>query len=123
MSLQSGQTASSGEQVACVNPAALGGGTADLSPYFLSPTQAGLPSAVRTPWVTYPGLYSAACQGKGGATWLQVSDIAGPGDTRPVVSETLGPAWGYHVDDVGLALGDLVRDVAGEEAAWARTHH
>jgi hypothetical protein len=70
-----------------------------------------------------PDLYSAACQSKGGATWLQVTDIAGPGDTRPVVSETLGPAWGYHVDDVGLALGNLVRDVAGEEAAWARTHH
>jgi hypothetical protein len=123
VSLQSGQTARSGEQVACVNPAALGGGTADLSPYFLSPTQAGLPPAVRTPWVTYPDLYSAACQSKGGATWLQVSDIAGPGDTRPVVSETLGPAWGYHVDDVGLALGDLVRDVAGQEAAWATAHH
>jgi hypothetical protein len=123
VSLQSEQTARSGEQVACVNPAALGGGTADLSPYFLSPTQAGLPAAVRTPWVTYPDLYSAACQSKGGATWLQVSDIAGPGDTRPVVSEVLGPAWGYHVDDVGLALGDLVRDVAGEEAAWTAAHH
>jgi hypothetical protein len=50
------------------------------------------------------------------AVWL----AAGLG---PVVSQTLGPAWGYHVHDVGLGLGDLVRDVAGEEAAWATAHH
>jgi hypothetical protein len=33
-----------------------------------------------------------------------------------------GTAVGYHVDDVGLALGDLVRDVAAEEAARATSH-
>ena len=32
VSLQSGQTAKAGQQVACVNPAALSGGTADLEP-------------------------------------------------------------------------------------------
>ena len=32
VSLQSGQTAKAGQQVACVNPAALAGGTADLGP-------------------------------------------------------------------------------------------
>ena len=34
---------------------------------------------------------------------------------RPVVSESLGPDWGYHVDDVNLALGDLVADVRAAE--------
>jgi hypothetical protein len=112
VSLQSGQTATEGVQVACVNPAAIGGGTADLIPYF----PAGPP--VTTPWVTYPDLYSATCRSAGGATWLQVSDLTVAG--RPVVSETLGAAWGYHVDDINLALGNLVDDVSAAEAAWLR---
>jgi hypothetical protein len=36
---------------------------------------------------------------------------AAAGDTA-LLSEQLGPAWGYHVVDVTLALGDLVNDVA-----------
>jgi hypothetical protein len=114
VSLQSGQTATRGVQVACVNPAAIGGGTADLIPYF--------PAAppLTTPWVTYPELYSAACTSAGGATWLQVSDLTVAG--RPVVSELLGPAWGYHLDDINLALGNLVDDVAAAEAAYTSQH-
>lgn len=123
VSLQSGQTAKTGQQVACVDPAALGGGTGDLSPYFVSLTQEGLTPPVSTPWVTYPNLYSAACRSHDGATWLQVTDIAATGDKRPVVKETLGPRWGYHLDDISLAIGNLVRDVAGEERAWVAANH
>lgn len=126
VSLQSDQTATAGQQVACVNPAALRSGTGTLSPYFLTQTQTGLAASVATPWVSYPNLYSATCESRGGATWLQINDMAGPGDTRPVVTETaqtLGPRWGYHVYDVNLALGNLVHDVAAEEAAWMSTHH
>jgi Protein of unknown function (DUF3089) len=122
VSLQSGQTQKTGEQVACVNPAALGGGTAALDPYFLTVTQTGLSPPVSTAWVTYPDLYEARCESSGGATWLQVNDIAKPGDTRPRVSESLGPMWGYHGDDVSLPLANLLRDVAGEEAAWMAGH-
>lgn len=122
VSLQSGQTGRRGEQVACVNPSALGGGAGDLTPYFLSVTQGGLSPPVSTPWVTYPGLYSASCESKHGATWLQVTTIAGPSNSRPTVEENLGPTWGYHANDVNLVLGTLVRDVAGEEAAFVRSH-
>ncbi len=118
VSLQSGQTAKAGQQVACVNPAALGGRSGNLSPYFVSATQGGLTPPVSTPWVTYPALYSATCLSRDGATWLQVTDIGTHGDTRPVEAETLGPRWGYHLDDINVALGNLVRDVAVEEAAW-----
>jgi Protein of unknown function (DUF3089) len=114
VSLQSGQTASQGVQVACVNPAAIGGGTADLVPYFPAETR------VATPWVTYPDLYSATCRSVGGASWLQVSDLTTAG--RPVVSKPLGAAWGYHLDDINLALGNLVYDVTVEEAAYASQH-
>jgi hypothetical protein len=130
-SLQSGETAKAGQQVACVNPAALGGGTADLSPYLLTSSQTanGLKEPVPTPWVTFPGLYSATCEQGGGATWLQLTSLAGTGDTRPVVTEAVlpgvvdtGPAWGYHGYEWNLALGSLLRDVAGEEAAWQSSH-
>jgi len=120
VSLQSDQTASAHLQVACVNPAALGGGTAQLAPWFLNAT--ANVAHVTTTWVSFPALYSAACAHANGATWLQVTDIAAAGDTRPVVSELLGPSWGYHADDVNLALGDLVSDVAALETSYQRAH-
>ena len=115
VSLQSGQAGRAGLQVACVNPAALGGGTAGLDPSFLAATSTPPPPAVATLWVTYPDLYSASCQHGGGATWLQVNTLSVGG--RPVVTETLGPTWGYHVNDVNLALGNLVSDVQAAERA------
>jgi hypothetical protein len=128
-SLQSQQMARDGQQVACVNPAALGGGTGDLDPYLLTASQTGLKEPVHTPWVTYPGLYSATCEQGGGATWLQVTSLAGTSHTRPVVNEDrvpgtpdTGPAWGYHGYEYNLALGSLLNDVIGEEAAWQSSH-
>lgn len=120
VSLQSGQRATRGVQVACVNPAALGGGTADLVPYFPSASEAPPSPPVTTPWVTYPDLYAATCKSAGGATWLQVDTITTAG--RPVVTEALGPAWGYHLDDINLALGNLVSDVAAAEATYQQHH-
>lgn len=122
------QYATTGVQVACVNPAALGGGTADLIPYFPAPNS-GFPdptSGVQVtnpqtiPWVAYPGEYSASCRTVGGATWLQVSHIGG--GSRPVVSEILGPDFGYHPFDINLALGNLITDVTREEAAYTAAH-
>ncbi len=130
-SLQSQETAKAGQQVACVNPAALGGGTGDLDPYLLTASQqaAGLKEPVHTPWVTYPGLYSATCEQGGGATWLQVTSLAGTSRTRPVVTEAMlpgtpdtGPAWGYHGYEYNLTLGNLLDDIASEEAAWQSSH-
>jgi hypothetical protein len=111
VSLMSLQLASSGQQVACVNPASIAGGRATLVPYFLRPGTGT--------WVTYPGLYEAACESSGGATWLQVDTVKSPGDTRPVVTASLGPDWGYHGEDIGLALGNLVADVSALEAAYS----
>jgi Protein of unknown function (DUF3089) len=125
-SLQSGETAKAGQQVACVNPAALTGGTADLDPYVLTASQPTLTEHVTTPWVTYPGLYSASCKQGGGATWLQIASLAGTSQARPVVNDKVvgnygggsGPAWGYHSYEYGLTLGNLLQDIAHEEATW-----
>lgn len=116
-----------GQQVACVNPAALGGGAGDLDPYLLTVTQTGLRSAPSTPWVAYPGLYSASCQHGGGASWLQVTSLAGANETRPVVNDDAGipgsaPAWGHHDYEFGPAIGNLLHDVVGEESAWEARH-
>jgi hypothetical protein len=109
VSFLSGQGSSAGQQVACVNPAALGGGAAGLSPYFRG--------SGAVPWTTYPGLYRASCRSAGGATWLQVDTVRTPGDTRPRVTAGLGPEWGYHGDDMNLTLGNLVADVSAFESA------
>ncbi len=120
-------TSAAGLEVLCTNPAALTGGTDPLTPYF--PTKpfpgskfeygATSKHTVRTAWVSYPNLYRAQCESSGGATWLQATDIAGPKDTRPVVQPVLGPRWGLHLDDVNLALGNLVQIVREESIAYA----
>lgn len=117
VSLQSGQRASKGLRVACVNPAALGGGTAGLNPYFVTLTAKPPPPPVTTPWVTYPGLYSATCTYRGGASWLNVRTLVRAG--RPVVTQSPGPTWGYHAVDINLALGNLVNDVRAAESTYA----
>jgi Protein of unknown function (DUF3089) len=116
VSLQSGQTARQGLQVACVNPAALSGGSASLD--SVSP----LLRAVSTPWVSYPGLYTARCEQSGGASWLNVTKATGPADHRPTVTEEGGSAYGYHLWDLSLARDDLVSDVAAAEITWTRHH-
>jgi hypothetical protein len=121
VSLQSGQVASAGQQVLCVNPAALGGGSAPLSPYFPTAGTATTGKRVSTQWVTFPGLYTGTCMSVGGATWLNIS--ARSGDPRPTVTETLGPTWGLHLYDVNLGLGNLVSDVAAQERAYTSSTH
>jgi hypothetical protein len=116
VSLQSGQTATQGLQVVCVNPAALSGGPATLSPLF--PTL----GTISTPWVSYPGLYTARCEQSDGASWLNVSKATGPADHRPTVTEQDGPAYGYHIWDFGLAQENLISDVAAAEITWTHDH-
>ena len=113
-----GRVASSRLQVLCVNPAAPGGGAGALQPFFPA-ALVGL-SGVKTPWITFPGEYTARCRSAGGATWLQVDRVARPGDDRPAVHESLGPAWGLHEVDVNIALGNLVALVRAEAAAHRR---
>jgi hypothetical protein len=101
-----------------VNPVTFSGTTGSLQPYFLSASTKVPGIKVTTPWVSFPGLYTAQCTSATGATWLQVTATPASGDPRPTVTDSLGPLWGYHLDDVNIALGNLVRDVAVEESAY-----
>jgi hypothetical protein len=115
VSLMSGQSDVAGLQVLCVNPAALGGGTGALEPYF---TGAAVRRRVSEPWVELPDLYTATCASAGGATWLKIGVTRAAGDRRPLVQPTLGANYGLHLYDVNLALGNLVSDVAAAEQAF-----
>ena len=118
VSLQSGQRRSLGRRVACVNPVTFNSSVAVLAPYFLTATAPTPGVSVSTPWVTFPNLYTARCISAGGATWLQITTLHNAGDPRPSVTQQLGPNWGLHLNDVNLALGNLVHDVTLEEAAY-----
>jgi hypothetical protein len=118
VSLQSQQTTSQGQQVACVNPVSFSTSAVPLSPIFLTATSPTPGVKVTTPFVAFPGLYTAQCERRGGATWLQINVIRSGNDDRPTVTASLGPTWGLHLGDVNLALGNLVHDVAQEEKAY-----
>ena len=109
-------------RILCVNPAAPGGGTALLDPYVPSLALAFLPSRhklkVKTPWVSFPGEYSARCESSGNATWLEVTHV-GSHDRRPPLAESDDATLGLHVLDVSIAPGNLVRLVRDQAAAFA----
>ncbi len=114
------------QEVLCTNPAALGGGSGVLEPYFATPPVDGPlgavtdapPAAVPTRWVSVPGLYHARCRRAGGAVWLGVTPTAN--DPRPVLTERIGPDWGLHLYDVNLPLGNLVDVVRRQARAYTR---
>ncbi len=124
-------------QVLCVNPTVLAQGPftgpslsyyptlnafggkfpGDLAPFVQAPKAS-------TPWVATPAQYSAKCEARNGASWLQLT----PNDpkdarTETVLVNTLGPEWGQHLVDVNAQLGNLVADVAIQGGAYLLTHH
>ncbi len=119
-----------GMMVLCVNPAQFTSGKSGiLQPYFPNPgsspasTSATAPgtSAPVLPWVTQPDLYSGKCRYENGTSWLQVTAPLVAGDPRTVVTPALGPAWGLHLDDVNLFLGNLVAIVSQQSKAFVRS--
>jgi len=63
--------------------------------------------------------YTAQCMNSNGASWLQINDIAGPGDHRWVVHPS-NSQTGLHIYDLNLALGNLDTLVGEEAAAYTR---
>jgi len=127
VSSMSGVSPTKGLQVLCTNPASLARSSVAgvLQPYApTSPFPGPLGAFYKpvpiapTPWATYPDLYTGRCESSGGATWLQIDRTDIPGDTRPSVSQTLGPTWGLHLDDINLAVGNLVSLVREQAAAY-----
>jgi len=122
----SGNPAPGDLQVLCVNPASLSGGTGTLQTEFATAPfpgtigiwLKGIPSAP-TAWMSYPNRSTAHCASTSDANWLQVDATSIPGDTRPIVSAAPTAAWGLHLYDVTLALGNLVDLVRQQAAAFS----
>ena len=119
---------------ACTNPAALGGGSAELKAY-LDKTGRTITSAtpakpwvtpeqpIDTPWVSVPGLLSAKCSSNENASgFLEITVNGNPSDPRAddIVGDIGGGTtvlanWGLHLIDVNLAMGNLL-DIVGQQS-------
>jgi hypothetical protein len=109
VSLISGQTAKNGVEVVCVNPASMAGGSASLDSLF--PSRGAGPTA----YIAYPGLYNGECKSEDGASWLNVAERG----QKTVVTQSLGPLWGYHLFDMSLGQRNLIADVAAAERSYS----
>jgi len=119
------------QQEVCTNPAALAGGTGTLvSAYRVQlPTQevAGSTTdgileyypAVSTPWIQFDDQYSASCVKSDGANVLIVTQIH-DGSLLTAVPDS---AWGLHVDDPNLAMGNLVQLMHSQATAYLNAVH
>jgi Protein of unknown function (DUF3089) len=122
-----GRTTVPGRSVLCTNPAALRGGARTLTPIF--PSQPFAPGTLiaaaiallgfrqptaPTPWVAVRGAYRGRCAHAAGASVLEIAPIHGAPDFTP--SPTA--AWGLHLVDANIALGDLLRLVRTQAAAF-----
>ncbi|MEX1178825.1 MAG: DUF3089 domain-containing protein [Nitriliruptor sp.] len=105
-----------GLEVLCVNPAAPAGGEAPLRPYLPTDGVEGF----ETPFATAEDAVTAECRSEGAASWLQVDVDPVLAARAAAMGADLGPAWGLHVGDVNLALGDLVDLVRAQTAALPR---
>jgi hypothetical protein len=109
-------------QYLCVNPAALAGGEAPITPIFAGINPQGIvpygSKYVTYNWVEFPGLYTARCVVQGDRSWLLVTRITGKADKRPTVFEALGPDSGLHPADVNLTLANLVALVESQKRAY-----
>jgi hypothetical protein len=121
---------------ACVNPAALGGGSGELHAYLasagrsngsaLEPKPWVMPEKkIETPFVSVPGLLTAQCVANDAGTYLAVKVNADPNDPRTdeitgdvVVNGEVQKDWGLHLIDVNEAMGNLVDIVARQAQAY-----
>jgi hypothetical protein len=132
-----GKAPGNAQIAACANPANLApGGKGDLHAYLGNGpaiSGAAAPKTVwvsgkpnpTTPFISVPGLLSAQCVEKNGFSYLEVHTNAVASDPRTdaiegdVVQEgKINEAWGLHLIDANLAMGNLVDIVGAETKAW-----
>jgi hypothetical protein len=127
------RTASPGMEAACANPADLAGGAGPAKSYFgtLIVGQDAQPFAwlkgakITTPFVSVPGLITAACVRTGPFHYLSIHLNADPSSPRTseipgdvVVGNSILKDWGLHLIDANLFMGNLVDIVGAEGTAW-----
>ena len=123
---------------ACVNPSALGGGSAILDSYYPSKIE-GLfgtfigevspwadPSSqetIATPFYKMPGFLEAECREEDGYSFLELTPQIDPDDPRAdEIKGELEPlieGWGTHLIDAYVAMGDMLDLMESQAASWA----
>jgi hypothetical protein len=123
---------------ACVNPAALAGGAAPLRPEWAVNAHASgaIAPAVwpegasppATPFMAPQGLLTGRCVRVGEASYLAVTTktTPAPGQPADLGGDLLAfgaklPAWGLHMVDMHLVMGDLVALADAQSKAWLKT--
>lgn len=119
-----------GMVASCTNPAALGGGKANMDTYQTTGDVAWAKGkAIATPYVRLPGMVSAECVTRGEYTYLEATVHGGPDDARnnTLVGDVVrngkpDPTWGLHNGDMSIAIGDLVKLVDTQGKAWMKAN-
>jgi hypothetical protein len=124
-----GSTRVAGMQVACTNPAALGGGKAPIDSVFRTiSTNVTEQGPIETPYVRVPGLITAECIDKDGASYLAISVNADPARPRAGITgeqlakAEISPQWGLHLIDVPVSIGSLLQLVAEQAKAYVKAN-
>jgi hypothetical protein len=97
---------------------------------FLLPSAPQQPWAagktIDTPWVTVPGLLTAQCVNNEHGSYLEVTVHGDANDPRAddIVGDVMAgnqpnAAWGLHLQDVNMTLGNLLDIVAQQSKAYA----
>jgi hypothetical protein len=134
-----GKPAGPGMEAACVNPAALAGGSGATHTYFAARSAIVNASSrvdwingktIDTPFVSVPGLATAECKKNDVATYLAITVHGEPGSARTsdipgdlVVGGRVQGDWGLHLVDASLFMGNLLAIVRDQAAAYARAKH
>ena len=127
-----GRTSVPGLHVLCTNPAALGGGSADLRTVYPSKPFApntSIGAATRlvgfpvvdtsARWIEADGAYTGHCSSANGANVLQIT----ANDGAPTLRAVPNAAWGLHLTDANIALGNLVTVVRHEVSEFTAHHY
>jgi hypothetical protein len=129
-----------GTVAACVNPAALGGGSGEDKAFLptdskeaatllnmskVQPSWTNPAETIDTPFVELPGLITAACVSDEHGNYLAVTVHPTPGGRRVndmggdvVLGGKVQANWGLHLIDANLTIGNLLDVVGGESRAY-----
>jgi hypothetical protein len=126
-----GRTSEPSLHILCTNPAALGGGSARLRTIYPSKPFApdttigaatralGLPTIhTKRTWIQANGAYSGASSSANDANVLEIHPNSGAPDLHAIPTA----AWGLHLADANVALGNLVGMVRHEIRSYTGRH-
>ncbi|GAB5348399.1 DUF3089 domain-containing protein [Alteriqipengyuania sp. 357] len=126
-------TSRPGMAIACVNPAAPGGGEAPLHSYLTTDAlmEGPVPEwttdgrEVQTPFASVPGLLTGECVSNDKGQYLTMRIKADPDDPRTdditgdiYTDGQINPDMGLHLIDINLVMGNLLDLARSQSAAW-----